>query len=214
MRAPALAPLVSLALLLAAAPARAEEGPLGRAPNLVTVEGIFAFASLHATAAEGNATETNWVFGTVGTLGGAGALEGGGPSLLRLGYHRVLGPVTLGSGFFYGTAQGTSNLALAPRLGFVVPVGETAALWPRFGVTYGRQANDAVTVEQTYLAGELLFVITPVSHFGVLFGPFLETGVSSSVTHHAGPFGNTPDRTADGPKYRVIGVSLGFLFDF
>ena len=212
MRALALAPLVPLAVLLAAAPARAQEGPLGRVPNVVTVEGIFALTSVHATAPDGNATETNWAFGTVGTLGGAGALAG--PSLLRVGYHRVLGPVTLGSGFYSGTVQGTSNLALAPRLGFVVPVGETAALWPRFGVTYARQASDSVTVSQTYLAGELMIVITPVSHFGVMFGPFIETGVSSSETVHAGHFGNTSERTVDGPKFRVIGVSLGLLFDF
>jgi hypothetical protein len=119
-------------------------------------------------------------------------------TLPRLGFDVVAGSnVTVGASAWVYTnlsesmtvqlQQGTSHSqdqpkttywGVAPRVGYVLPLTDTIALWPRAGIEYHKENTSTVTVQgggtaggaQIYqLAVDLdgTFVFTPVDHFGI-----------------------------------------------
>lgn len=155
----------------------------------------------------------------------------------------VVSGFTVGGAIGYGTRSGTTKLeqngvsterdspsttvfAFAPRVGYVLPLSETFAFWPRGGVTYynikteltlsglGPGATQTTsTISQNGLAMDLeaMFVFSPVSYFGITAGPLLDFPLSGSQSSEINP---NPTGTAipdDKVKYTSFGVTFGIL---
>lgn len=139
-------------------------------------------------------------------------------SVPRLGFdYFVIDGLSLGTSLGYmqlslqqeqgGQSQdlGTQDTVLfAPRIGYALQFGDTFSFWPRAGVTYanvsskssgGGGADSAHFLDVTV---EPLFGISPVSHFVIAGGPYLDLGVggagstgSSDIGEKATSFGLT-----------------------
>jgi hypothetical protein len=138
----------------------------------------------------------------------------------RFGVHVFIGAGRAGA-ISIGTAlewthwsTGTNDVTLLgfePRLGFVVPFDATSAVWLRAGIGY--QSWDRTVQDEAHvpIGGELTWVYTPVSRFGLLLGPTIDVDKSVSVT---GRNDNTPGRVAlPAQKRTTWGLALGVLFD-
>ncbi len=134
----------------------------------------------------------------------------------RVGIHRVVGKgFTLGTGFTLGdfTDHGTNASltiwALAPRVGYVAPLGTHASLWLRGGLTYFHASARSADYWQVAPAAEVFLVLTPFDHFGVMLGLVAEVGVAGKRELP----GSYPSMSASEYRYSTYGLSLGFLFD-
>jgi hypothetical protein len=118
---------------------------------------------------------------------------------------------------------------VAPRVGYVAPIGNILALWPRVGIEYGDIEISATTstiqvvgnpvtimtggssVNQLALDVDALFVVTPIEHLGLTIGPTVAiplTGkVSSSTTTNAG----TSASTSNDISMWYVALTLGVL---
>lgn len=169
-----------------------------------------------------------------------------GPSLgptpyeiARAAFDVVVGSgVTLGGSIGFATFSGSTKteaggqsqtrddptltlFALAPRVGYVLPLSDTFAFWPRVGITYysirasteltaaGVTSTTKTTTDGVGLDLEPAFVYTPVSHFGILIGPAADIALSGkqSVEVSSRP-SNVPDTKE---KFNSFGVHLGLL---
>ena len=76
------------------------------------------------------------------------------------------------------------GILISPRLGVGIQFDETGALWPRVGVTYVSGAGDwdgVESIDQLSLTGELMLVISPMTHFAILLGPYIEYGLTGTM---------------------------------
>jgi opacity protein-like surface antigen len=112
---------------------------------------------------------------------------------------------------------------IAPRVGYVVPLGDVLSLWPRAGVEYHNVSASSVngsvspSVDQFAIEAEVMLVISPWNHLGFTVGPTIDipvTGKSTSAS--ATGTGTTGAATAtsfDSAMFQV-GVSAGMLGHF
>ena len=90
-----------------------------------------------------------------------------------------------------------SAFILHPRVGYFIPISRVFGFWPRGGFTYHNYGDDA-DEDGIALTVEGMFTVTPVPHFGFLFGPLLDLSISGER--------NNLDR-----KYRVFGIAGGLF---
>ena len=112
---------------------------------------------------------------------------------------------------------------IAPRVGYVVPLGDVLSLWPRAGIEYHNVSASSVSgsvspsVDQFAIDAEVMLVISPWNHFGFTVGPTLDVPVSGkSTSASATGTGTTGAATAtsfDSAMFQV-GVSAGMLGHF
>jgi hypothetical protein len=101
--------------------------------------------------------------------------------------------ITASSGGFSQDQPKATYWGIAPRVGYIVPLSNFVAFWPRVGVEYHSVNNTSVTIggasagglNLNQLAGDIEgnLVITPVSHVGFdieVFGAIPLTGSASS----------------------------------
>jgi hypothetical protein len=137
--------------------------------------------------------------------------------IARFGVHEFLGDtgLSLGGGLFYSDTNrfnpqqppGTT-FGIAPRIGFAIPFNATLALWLRAGFTYLTESiSGGGNLWQFSPGGEVYFVITPVSHFGITIGPWVEIGVAGK---------ECTGNNCQGRDFRedFYGGTVGFLADF
>jgi hypothetical protein len=95
-----------------------------------------------------------------------------------------------------------SVFGIAPRVGYILDLGDTFAFWPRLGFSYvtatssspprttgGVTTESSSTVNQLALGLEGLFAIMPVRNFGITIGPVIDvplTGKRKSETKSGG----------------------------
>jgi hypothetical protein len=85
------------------------------------------------------------------------------------------------------TDLGTDTLwMIHPRVGFAYAIDETFSIWPRLGITYVSSTSesdngDKTTTSGLELTGDVMFGISPFSHFAILVGPFLDLGLSGKT---------------------------------
>ena len=97
-----------------------------------------------------------------------------------------------------------SLFAIAPRVGYAIPFDETFSFWPRAGVTYYNQkieqekttaAGDKTTSSVSTSAWDLtlegMFGISPMSHFAILIGPYLDLGLTGNTENDPGAGSDT-----------------------
>jgi len=124
-----------------------------------------------------------------------------------------------------------NGLVLAPRVGFAVPLSPSFAIWPRAGIThsiYWASAEDQtiddegneITVEETQtlsfteLTLEGMVAVTPVPNVAVIFGPFLELGLTGSVVTESTPDPNPGVEQDVDWKYTSYGLTGGIAVVF
>jgi hypothetical protein len=214
--------LFVLASSLAARSSRAQDAlPFSeRAQNVIVLDNLGGFVHTSSKAQDQRASGAN-VAGQFATT-----------PLARIGYHRFLtGGLSLGAGLIYSYEKvdlssiggaGNTTFGIAPRVGYAIPASASTAFWLRAGFTYvhGSADNSDSTTWQLMPAAEAFLVLTPVSHFGVTLGPFIEYGVvgkQSSCGNNfvVGPGGGTTSTCTDRDlNVLYVGLSIGLLADF
>lgn len=215
MRKPLFLPV--LAVLLAAPLAHAEEPPAqapeaarpGLRPNLVAFDGLAGVFNIRETVTLANGAEVKQTLTSYGLVGGFAEVY----PISRLGYHRLVGPVTLGAGFFYAKTDllEAKQAMLSPRVGVVLPLGGSSWLWARGGIDYYWMKTDREVKTSSVLAGgEVLFVLSPHPGFSFTVGPTAAFSVSGSQElERSGA--SVPGATY---RARVLGLTTGALVDF
>ncbi len=117
-----------------------------------------------------------------------------------------------------GSADGptTSTFGIAPRVGYAMAFDETFSIWPRAGITYystkvetpaATGGNDTTdTTSGLDLTIEVPVGISPMEHFAILAGPYLDLGLSGTVEQDNG----TTSQKAD-QKTTSYGLTVGML---
>jgi len=112
---------------------------------------------------------------------------------------------------------------IAPRVGYVVRMGDLLSFWPRAGVEYHNVGTSSVngsassTITQLSVEAEALFVISPWNHFGFTVGPTADlpiTGKSTQTSTGTGVGGTTTVSTSVDSAMLQIGISAGMLGHF
>ena len=116
---------------------------------------------------------------------------------------------------------------VAPRLGYVLPLADTFALWPRVGIEYHKQNTSNVTTQvsnvpvssrggaqeyQLDVDVEAAVVFTPVHHFGIVltaYGAIPLVGGVSGVTLAGGSVGQS--NSGFDAAQLGVGLTLGLL---
>ncbi len=142
------------------------------------------------------------------------AFNGNFYNVPRVGFdYTIIDRLTLGGSIAFATQLGSSNtqeqgggsvsqdaakstyFALAPRIGYILPLSDLFAFWPRAGLSFnllhtstpefgnGRGANvtNSTNTSLWALSLEPLFVLTPVQHFGFFAGPVLDIPLTGST---------------------------------
>ncbi|MBX3185201.1 MAG: outer membrane beta-barrel protein [Polyangiaceae bacterium] len=78
-----------------------------------------------------------------------------------------------------------TSFAIAPRVGYVIPLTDGVDLWARGGITYWQRTTEG-DPDDTKDSGlglglEGLFVISPIEGFGISIGPTIDFGLSGST---------------------------------
>jgi opacity protein-like surface antigen len=112
---------------------------------------------------------------------------------------------------------------VAPRVGYVVRLGDALSLWPRAGIEYHNVSASSVngsaspSVTQFALEAEVMLVISPWNHFGFTIGPTIDIPVggksSSPSATGTGTTGMATATSIDSAMFQ-IGVSAGMLGHF
>lgn len=156
--------------------------------------------------------------------------DGGTGMIPRLSLdYFVVESISVGGSFLYisrstetetdaGSADGptTSTFGIAPRVGYAMAFDETFSIWPRAGITYyssktetpatggGNDTTD--TTSGLDLTVEVPVGISPMEHFAILVGPYVDFGLSGEVEQDNG----TTSQKAD-QKTTSYGLTVGML---
>jgi hypothetical protein len=106
---------------------------------------------------------------------------------------------------------------IAPRVGYIVPMGDKLSFWPRAGVEYNSVTSNDGSVTQTQFAVdvEALLVISPWNHFGFTVGPTADIPISGKTTVPSGATGGAASTTSSVDATMLqVGLSAGMLGHF
>ncbi|HEX3344583.1 MAG TPA: hypothetical protein VHS09_08415 [Polyangiaceae bacterium] len=110
---------------------------------------------------------------------------------------------------------------LAPRIGYVIPLGEKLYIWPRAGIEYHSVStsdvgNGSGSIQQFAIDAEAMLVISPWNHFGFTVGPTVDIPVTGEQTltsaSSTGTTATSPTKV-DSAMFQV-GLSAGMLGHF
>jgi opacity protein-like surface antigen len=159
----------------------------------------------------------------------------------RFGLDGVIGPgVTIGGAAWIYTDLNASNSTtpanggsstsfdqpkatywgVAPRVGYILAIGDMVSLWPRAGVEYHDVSSGTVTnngntsggssFTQLALDVDALLVITPVNHFGITIGPGAAIPLTGNTSSTSTIAGQTTTTSRDSAMWWV-GLNAGLL---
>jgi opacity protein-like surface antigen len=107
---------------------------------------------------------------------------------------------------------------VAPRVGYIFPMGDKLSLWPRAGVEYHNVSSSDVgngsgSITQFAFEAEAMLVISPWNHFGFMVGPTVDVPITGEQTT-AGNTGGMPTSTRVDSAMFQVGLSAGMLGHF
>ena len=88
-------------------------------------------------------------------------------------------------GFVSDDAQDSTTIGLAPRIGYNIPIGPTASIWPRAGIAYTHTSESqtgggtSIPSYKVTLSAFVPVIFQPAPHFFIGGGPFLSTDLVS-----------------------------------
>ncbi len=163
---------------------------------------------------------------------GGGGLNAPGMMIPRLALDFfVVESVSVGGSLMYftsssetetdaGSSDGPTNstFVISPRVGYAVAFDETFSLWPRAGITYLSSKSEVTTggttggTSTTTFSGMALTVeamvgISPIEHFAILAGPYVDYGLSGTVKNEPA----TGPSTETDAKVTSYGLTVGIL---
>ena len=107
----------------------------------------------------------------------------------------------------------TTYWGVAPRAGYLLPAGDMVAFWPRLGIEYHQASVSSVTNNGVTTPGgtvnevaadlEANLVVTPWTHFGLLFNGYAAIPIGGSLQPDGVP--------STGISELVVGLSVGLL---
>ncbi|HMJ15164.1 MAG TPA: hypothetical protein VK524_27305 [Polyangiaceae bacterium] len=99
-----------------------------------------------------------------------------------------------------------------PRVGYAYAIDDTFAIWPRAGVAFATASGDTgdgevdISANSLQLTLEGNVVISPMEHFAIIGGPFLDLGLSGSRELDAGSATETQEIDM---KFTTFGIAAG-----
>ena len=207
---------------------RSEKGFGKRGSVLFSIENIFGFMD-QTYASYGGNNNSNTDFNHKGFFP---------PGLVgtRLGVHALMSSgLTLGSilGFWTeGASSAGSNgtttitvLQVGPRIGYAVSFPKTTKIgfWGRGGPTFqyadvgfssGGQnsSSNSSNLWSFDLSFEAFLVWTPVEHFGLLFGPSIDVGLTGEQSS-SGSSGSNNGSNVGNAGYHSVAFGFGLVFE-
>jgi hypothetical protein len=102
---------------------------------------------------------------------------------------------------------------IAPRVGYIIPMGDKVSLWPRAGIEYNSVSASDGSLSVTAFAVDLeaMLVISPWNHFGFTIGPTADIPITGKQTVTSGS--GTSSSQVDSSMLQ-IGLSAGMLGHF
>lgn len=213
--------------------AKAQEETLpGQGSVVFGAERMFGIYSYKGTAERDNAkytqngTQFSLLWGANGTSGG---VENNFDAMPRIGVDFfVTEGLSLGGSIGYYTSSGEQKLevpgqptdsedlddltavAFAPRVGYLIPLGERAGFWPRGGITYvsfkdEQPDNDKTTITSWQLSAEAMFFLAPVEHFAFVLGPVIDFPIGGTVETENNNVAQ-PDQDL---RWQNLGIAVG-----
>jgi hypothetical protein len=112
----------------------------------------------------------------------------------------------------------TTAFALAPRLGYLLPVNPMIGFWFKGGITYFSSKTEAKSMtgtSSTTVTGlafniEPELIITPVPHFGLTVGAVGDIGLSGTTTFQP-ESGPSTDHATKVTNFGIIAGILGYI---
>jgi hypothetical protein len=99
----------------------------------------------------------------------------------------------------YGDDADEAHFLLAPRVGYLFGISDAWGFWLRGGLTYHSVSRPGNGDEDGFaFTAEGMFTVTPVDHFGFVFGPTFDMDFTGSVGD------------AD-QSYRSFGINAGLV---
>ncbi len=117
-----------------------------------------------------------------------------------------------------GTSTDQAKLTywgVAPRVGYIIPLGDKVSFWPRAGIEYNSvsSSDGSLSVTQFAVDLEAMLVISPWNHFGFTVGPTADIPISGKQTLTAVAGGGGGTTSVDSSMLQV-GLSAGMLGHF
>ncbi len=117
-----------------------------------------------------------------------------------------------------GTSTDQAKLTywgVAPRVGYIIAMGDKVSFWPRAGVEYNNvsSSDGSLSVTQFAVDLEAMLVISPWNHFGFTVGPTADIPISGKQTLTAAAGGGGGTTSVDSSMLQV-GLSAGMLGHF
>jgi hypothetical protein len=109
---------------------------------------------------------------------------------------------------------------VAPRVGYIFPIGDKLSFWPRAGIEYlnvssSDVGNGSGSVTQFAVNVEAMLVVSPWNHFGFTVGPTVDIPISGEQTTTSTPNGGgTSTSTRVSSSMFQVGMSAGMLGHF
>ncbi len=117
-----------------------------------------------------------------------------------------------------GTSTDQAKLTywgIAPRVGYIIPMGDKVSFWPRAGIEYNSvsSSDGSLSVTQFAVESEAMLVISPWNHFGFTVGPTADIPITGKQTLKAAAGGGGGSTSVDSSMLQV-GLSAGMLGHF
>jgi len=240
MRRTILAVSMAAAALLAASPARAQaKSELGEKGQFILsadrLLSLFSYQSFKTSPDDNNSsTESTTGFSLLTSNSSHRTVFDAPRAALD---YTIINRLTIGGSVFVafdvshdvttktnGTSVSTDQAkgtfwGFAPRVGYILPISNSVAFWPRGGLSYIRgtstnpsnnNADSSVTLEQLALDLEPIFVISPVPHFGITIGPVIDIPITGNYKSENTINNVTRNTSIDAAQF-YIGASAGLL---
>ncbi len=117
-------------------------------------------------------------------------------------------------------------LGIMPRVGYILPLGDVAAFWPRVGLSYSHVSIDSpeetvggVTTSSSTSQSQLavhvepMFTLSPVNHFAFTLGPVVDIPLTGKVKSESTRNGVTASESNDSSQFH-FGLTAGILGHF
>jgi hypothetical protein len=222
--------VAAIATLATAQPASAQDAPIGaRGSWAVTGEDMVGYFSEHTDYKDQNnldfsATRNHLSlpFRTAGVKLGLHYFVIPGLSLGgAVGFESRSGSNTyqdVGGVYTRPVATETTFL-FQPKAGYVLMLTPAAGFWFRGGLGFRYDRNRAneydqdsrITESSWHLSGDVLFVITPVTHFGFYIGPTGDISLSGTHHEHLVQADGTVVDWSHSASYSRLGLGLGLI---
>ena len=201
---------------------------------------LFAYTSNKVTEGDGSTVSTHST--TLSVLPNINGLGGGNNSptfynVPRLAFdYTIIDRLTLGGSIAFSVTPGagtdfkdgrtgatgsrdaatTTYFSIAPRVGYILPLSDMFAFWPRGGLSFHTLSNKSPDTDVTTTNSfnqwainlEAMFALVPVQNFFFLAGPVIDIPLTGTIKSETTRGGRTDSTSNDFSSFHT-GLSVG-----